>query len=157
MNRDGNIYGIPCNADKVLQIRPDCGSDEGYVPGREEARYLGPDLSQINAQLSHRAGREEKEKEDGVGAFKARTTGTKRSAEANKWYGGITGKDGAVYGMSLPPLNGSITTYDDNNGDEYTNLCLSAPCSFDSYTPHIPPPSPSPSFSFLHCLTIPLL
>merc|ERR1711991_441038 len=39
----------------------------------------------------------------------------------------------------------------DGDDDEYTNLCLSASCSFYSYLPHFPSPSPC-----LPYLTIPL-
>ena len=44
---------------------------------------------------------------------------------------------------------------DDGDDDEYTNLCLSASCSFYSYTLRLL--LPSPSFSFLPYLTMPLL
>ena len=52
----------------------------------------------------------------------------------------------------------SYSCYYDSDGEEYTNLSLSlslslsASCSFDSYTPHFPSPSPC-----LPYLTIPLL
>ena len=50
-----------------------------------------------------------------------------------------------------------MVSYDDNDNeedDEYTNLCLSASCSFYSYTPHFPS---SISFSFFPYLTMLLL
>ena len=63
------------------------------------------------------------------------------------------GGAGTPFSFLSPILDYYDSDDDDGDDDEYTNLCLSAPCSFDSYTPHIP----APSCSFLPYLAIPLL
>ena len=53
--------------------------------------------------------------------------------------------------FSLLLLSYYNSDVDEDEDDVYTNLCLSACCSFySSYTPHLSSPSPSPSFFITH-------